>query len=154
MKNATTYLRLLLISAIIVFNTKNGFAQTEKFLKLNRIINIDSTKTVTNAVPSLPDGSRLVFDITVPNGVFWKINLITGSVTNPGNSFYIGIGKNSYTPVAFYNINNLPAGTFIPSISTTQAFWLSENEKIRFIHFLNSGIAKIFVSAEEYILGQ
>jgi len=47
---------------------------SEKFLKLNRVVVLDSVKSkyfITNG------GSETIFSIVVPNGVYWKIESIS-----------------------------------------------------------------------------
>jgi hypothetical protein len=143
MKYANFFLRLLLISAIILFNTKNGFAQTEKFLKLNRIINIDSTKRI-----NLPSSESTVFEVTVPSGVVWKINIINTYVSS--SSCKIEVGK-----TAFSRIASLPSSSQNYGLTYANSFWLTENSKVRIVgDIAGSGLHTLFISAEEYTLGQ
>ena len=157
MNNSSLRLYLVLIFAISVFVTKTGFAQTEKFLKLNRIVNIDSTKS-----SNVPINETVVFEVTVPSGVVWKINLINTYVAS--QTYQIKVGKTAYTGIASYigsgsSSTSSGQGSFVAfgqnwGISHSIPFWLTENSKIRIVGASGVGAHSLFLSAEEYTLGQ
>jgi len=67
--------RIFFLILTIVIITNGLQAQlSEKFLKLNRVVVLDSVKSkyfITDG------GSETVFSIVVPNGVYWKIESIS-----------------------------------------------------------------------------
>jgi hypothetical protein len=154
MNNHGLRLYLILIFVIGVFSTTTGFAQTEKFLKLNRIVNIDSTKSSV-----VPINETTVFEVTVPSGVVWKINLISTTVSS--QTYQIKVGKTAFTSIASYIGSGSSAGqaSYISSgqnwgISYANSFWLTENSKVRIVGASGVGPHFLFLSAEEFMLGQ
>jgi len=145
---------LFLICVFIASDIKIGFAQTEKFLKLNRIVNIDSTKS-----SNVPINETIVFEVTVPSGVVWKINMLSSFIS--AQNYQIKVGKNAFTAIASYigGGSSSGQGTYVASgqnwgLSSSIPFWLTENSKIRIVGASGVGTHTLFVSAEEYVLGQ
>ena len=67
--------RIFFLLLTIVFISNGLQAQlSEKFLKLNRVITLDSVKTKTF---TLNGNAETVFSLTVPAGVYWKIESIS-----------------------------------------------------------------------------
>jgi len=64
--------RILFLLFTILFITNGLQAQlSEKFLKLNRVVTLDSVKTKT-----FNNRQETIFSITVPAGVYWKVESI------------------------------------------------------------------------------
>jgi hypothetical protein len=154
MNNHGLRLYLVLIFVISIFSTNTGFAQTEKFLKLNRIVNIDSTKS-----SNIPINETVVFEVTVPSGVVWKINLINTFVAS--STYQIKVGKTAFTGIASYVSGGNSSGqtSYVSTgqnwgITYANSFWLTENSKIRIVGNSGVGAHSLFLSAEEYTLGQ
>jgi hypothetical protein len=141
---------LFLICVFIASDIKIGFAQTEKFLKLNRIVNIDSAKG-----SNIPINETTVFEVTVPSGYVWKINLINTQVA--AQTYQIKIGRNAFTSLVAYigsgSSTNQSSGQNWGILYNTP-FWLTENNKIRIVANSGVGTHTLFISAEEYVLGQ
>lgn len=154
MNNHRLLICLFLISTFIAFDIKTGFAQTEKFLKLNRIVNIDSSKS-----SNVPINETVVFEVTVPSGVVWKVNMINSYVS--AQNHQIKVGKTAFTAIASYigGGSSSGQGTYVASgqnwgLSFSIPFWLTENSKIRIVGASGVGPHSLFISAEEYTLGQ
>jgi hypothetical protein len=154
MKIIHASLSLFFISLIILLTVTNGFAQTEKFLKLNRIVNIDSTKSSV-----VPINETTVFEVTVPSGVVWKINQISTLVA--AQTYQIKVGKTVFTGIASYINSGSSSGqsSYVSygqnlGISYANSFWLTENSKVRIVGASGVGAHFLFLSAEEFILGQ
>jgi len=72
---------------------------SEKFLKLNRVITLDSVKTKT--FNSNVSSSETVFSVVIPDGVYWKIESI---------NFNLSINQSlivAYEPRVKINANDL-----------------------------------------------
>lgn len=154
MKNLKATFSIFSIAMTIVLSTTNGFAQTEKFLKLNRIVNIDSTKSSV-----VPINETTVFEVTVPSGVVWKINQISTLVA--AQTYQIKVGKTAFTGIASYINSGSSSGqsSYVSfgqnlGISYANSFWLTENSKVRIVGASGVGAHFLFLSAEEFVLGQ
>jgi len=101
----------------ITFVANNLKAQpTEKFMKLNRIVVLDSTKSKT-----ITTQFQTIFSITVPAGMYWKVESInftpsfdqTTYVTSPA---YMRVKVNNIDLLQPYNqtYNNQTSSSSIP----------------------------------------
>jgi len=89
----------------IIFCAKISLAQsTEKFMKLQRIVILDSSKIFSNSGVNQNNTDR-VFSIITPNNVIWKINKLVFCAI-PGQNDYINSIKPTSGINAFLKINN------------------------------------------------
>lgn len=74
LKTKSNEASIFLLMTILCITNGLQAQLSEKFLKLNRVVVLDSVKSkyfITNG------GSETVFSIVVPNGVYWKIESIS-----------------------------------------------------------------------------
>jgi hypothetical protein len=111
--------RILFLLLTILFITNGLQAQlSEKFLKLNRVITLDSVKTKT-----FNNRQETIFSITVPAGVYWKVESINFKLSRiqpprvgSGNFyFYTYVKINS---VDLIQSNNFNSNNLYTDIST------------------------------------
>jgi hypothetical protein len=150
-------IRILLIFSMFIsfFELK---AQ-EKFLKLNKIIVIDSTKSLT--FNNLPSGrNRLTFfTVKVPEGVFWKIDQILFQYndnlnsTSGGENIRISINDVFIVKIATEQASTGEVRSFIRS----STLWLAPNTIIKgecitgYSVLLTLGLS-LRMSGQEYIV--
>ena len=155
-KNVGVKIFILTISLVISFFELKA---QEKFLKLNKIVIIDSTKSLTfNNVPS--GRNRLVFfTIKVPEGVFWKIDQIIFQYndnlpfTSGGQNIRISINDVFIVKIA----NEQGASGEVGSFIRNSTLWLAPNSIIKaecitsYNPILTLGLS-LRMSGQEYIL--
>jgi len=137
------YLFAVLFVASILYPNK-GYSQIENFLKLNRIITIDSSKYVNN-------GSAVVFSVAVPNNVYWKVNYIAFKQDlSCGASSIIKINNSNIGPDG----PNTQSSYTSPIILITTPLWIQPNSIIKFeTTSVGCNLFKsIYISAEEYMI--
>ncbi len=130
---------------ICLFSSNIALCQPEKFLKLNRIITIDSSKRGIQLSTNFT-----YFTLTVPDNVYWKINYISFALSSLAAS-KIKI-NNSYILDSVSN----PA-------EKTSPIWLAPNSILSFQsgYYYNPSFPQgltsnptIYVSGEEYFIEQ
>ena len=130
---------IALLLIIPIFYAQKSYSQTENFLKLNRIVTIDSNKNSINIGMS----KTILFRVTVPNNVYWKSN-------------YIGFDNNGST-YGFIKINNSYICSFINSVNVEKntPIWIKPNSIITFESSSSSNTTinpSMYFSAEEFII--
>ena len=156
------YFTFLLVISI----TNRGLTQpSEKFLKLNRIISIDSSKTITGINTPNARTAYSFIRVTVPPGVYWKIDNVS-FLSNPllylsdAHDFRIKINNTFLTMM-----NSENPGLAQTSINyyfdkrgfnKTTAFWVGPNTVISAVIIGIFGDATLsadfFLSAQEFFL--
>ena len=133
--------RFLLMILIVSFS--NAYSQTENYLKLSKIVVIDSLR---NSVSVSPTNRTVLFSITVPNNVYWKINFFELNTNNSSTYAYLKI-NNSYI------VENTQQ-----TIEKTTPIWIKPNSIIKFestgLGVSNTSVnPSIYLSGEEYSIG-
>jgi len=145
---------LVLLGTILSYISKSQ--QIEKYLKLNNIILIDSVKIISTSGPT-----TTIFKVTVPQGVYWKIENLT---FNCGPDAVSGIYhllkiNNAYLPQIKNEIveNTGAYPSWNGGFSRISTLWVGPNTTIQ-AEVVASGTPKInlkynlIISAHEFFL--
>ena len=138
--------KIVLITFLMLANLVVKAQLTEKNLKLNRIVVLDSTKAASLSTYS---NATLKFTINVPTGVYWKLKNISlaGKDGSPKYYFYVN-------QAIFYPDNSAIGNLYI----SNNTIWIAPNSTIKIYQYVDNPTITgafnltLYLNAEEYFL--
>ena len=128
---------ILAIFFLFCCNNNTNAQFTEKYLKLNKIVCLDSVKSINTSSST----NVLKFTITVPSGVYWKLSNVTLASLDGASLFYNYYVNQSIFP------NGFPTSLWLKPNSVIKIYQTAPPNTIT-----SPGNLTLYLTAEEYFL--